>query len=170
MMYEEWLRRYPEAAQALTQVTAMCKPGESDGERAYDDEAGAQQNARFAIGRAGGLVWRNNVGATPAKVDAHCPKCHFHFEIKQRIIRYGLCNDSPQLNAIFKSSDLIGVMPRLITQQMVGSTIGQFIAVEVKTPDWVYKNKGREVQQQAFLTLVANKGGNAQFSTGEVYL
>ena len=166
MIYSEWLQRYPEAAQALTQVTAMCKPGEGD----YNDEAGAQQNARFVVGRAGGLVWRNNVGATPAVVKAHCPKCQFNFEIKQRVVRYGLCNDSHQLNDMFKSADLIGVMPRLITPQMVGSTIGQFLAVEVKTPGWSYKGAGREVQQQAYLSLVASKGGIAQFSTGEVYL
>lgn len=166
MTYEEWAQRHPEAAQDLTQVTAMCKPGDGD----YDDEAAAQQNARMVIARAGGMSWRNNVGATPVKVDAHCPKCHLNFEIKQRIIRYGLCNDSHQLNAMFKSSDLIGVMPRQITQQMVGSVIGQFLAVEVKTPNWHYKGKGREVQQQAFLSLVASKGGIAQFSTGEVWL
>jgi len=168
--YEEWASRYPEAAQELTQVTAMCKPGEADGEGAYNDEAGAQQNARFVIARAGGLVWRNNVGATPAVVEAHCPKCNFNFEIKQRIVRYGLCNDSHQLNAMFKSADLIGVMPRRITQQMVGSIIGQFLAVEVKTPGWSYKGKGREVQQQAWLSLAATRGAIAQFSTGEVWL
>ena len=164
--YEEWLQQYPEAAQALTQVTAMCKPGDGDG----DDEAWAQQNARMVIARAGGLSWRNNVGATPAKVEYKCGKCGFHGEVPQRIVRYGLCNDSHQLNAMFKSSDLIGVMPRLITPQMVGSTIGQFLAVEVKTPNWNYKGKGREVQQQAYLSLVASKGGIAQFSTGEVWL
>lgn len=166
MLYEEWVQRHPEAARELTQVTAMCKPGDGDG----GDEAWAQQNARMVIARAGGLSWRNNVGATPAVVKAHCPKCQFDFEIKQRIVRYGLCNDSHQLNAMFKSSDLIGVMPRQITQQMVGSVIGQFLAVEVKTPDWNYKGKGREVQQQAYLSLVASKGGIAQFSTGEVWL
>ena len=170
MNYEQWAQRHPEAAQDLTQVTAMCKPGEADGEGAYDDEAGAQQNARFVIARAGGLVWRNNVGATPAVLPTRCPKCTFAFEIKQRIVRYGLCNDSHQLNAMFKSSDLIGVVPRQITQQMVGSVIGQFIAVEVKNPHWKYKGKGREVQQQAYLSLVASKGGIAQFSTGEVWL
>ncbi len=166
MTYEEWTTRHPEAARELTQVTAMCKVDEGT----YNDEAGAQQNARFVIARAGGLVWRNNVGATPAVVDAHCPKCRFNFEIKQRIVRYGLCNDSHQLNALFKSSDLIGVVPRLITPQMVGSTIGQFLAVEVKKPGWQFKGKGREVQQQAYLTLVASRGAIAQFSTGEVWL
>ncbi len=166
MNYAEWAQHYPDAAQELAQVTAMCKPGDGD----YEDEAAAQQNARMVIARAGGLAWRNNVGATPAKVDAHCPKCHFDFEVKQRIVRYGLCNDSHQLNAMFKSSDLIGVMPRLITPAMVGSTIGQFIAVEVKRPGWTYKGKGREVQQQAYLSLAASKGAIAQFSTGEVWL
>jgi hypothetical protein len=166
LTYNEWLQQYPEAAQALTQVTTECKQHDAAGE----DESWAQQNARFVIARAGGMSWRNNVGATPAKVDYKCGKCGFHGEIPQRVVRYGLCNDSAQLNAQFKSSDLIGVVPRLITPQMVGSTIGQFLAVEVKKPNWTYKGKGREVQQQAFLSLVAGKGAIAQFSTGEVWL
>lgn len=166
MQYNEWLQRYPEAAQALLQVTATPKHCDAKGE----DESWAQQNARFVIARAGGLAWRNNVGATPAKVEAHCPKCHFDFEVPQRMLRYGLCNDSHQMNEVFKSSDLIGIVPRLITNRMVGSTIGQFLAVEVKKPSWQYKGKGRELQQQAYLSLVAGKGGIAQFSTGEVFL
>ena len=166
LTYEEWAFRYPEAAQELTQVTTECKQHEAAG----DDESWAQQNARFVIARAGGMSWRNNVGATPAKVEYRCPKCSHHGYVNQRIVRYGLCNDSAQLNAQFKSADLIGVVPRLITQQMVGSTIGQFLAVEVKKPGWSYKGKGREVQQQSYLSLVASKGGIAQFSTGEVWL
>ncbi len=166
MLHNEWLQQYPEAAEALLQVTATPKHCDAKGE----DESWAQQNARFTIARAGGLAWRNNVGATPTKINAHCPKCHLDFEVLQRMIRYGLCNDSHQMNAMFKSSDLIGVMPRLITTQMVGSIIGQFLAVEVKKPNWHYTGKGREVQQQAYLSLVAGKGGIAQFSTGEVLI
>lgn len=167
MTFDEWAQRHPAAAAELTQVTAMSGAVQED---AGTDEAWAQQNVRFQVPKAGGLVWRNNVGATPAMLQSHCPKCHFHFEVPQRIIRYGLANDSHQLNEIIKSADLIGIMPRLITDQMVGSTIGQFMAVECKHPGWSYSGKGREGAQQAFLALVASKGGIAQFSTGEIYL
>ena len=167
MTYDDWALRHPAAALELTQVTAAAPATDAP---AGDDEAWAQHQVRFRVPRAGGLIWRNNVGATPAVVEAHCPKCHLNFEIKQRIIRYGLANDSHQLNDIIKSADLIGVMPRLITQEMVGATIGQFIAVECKHPSWKYSGKGREGAQQAFLALVAAKGGIAQFSTGEVFL
>jgi len=165
--YADWAQQFPEAAAALTQVTAVCEAAQ---EAQGDDEAWAQQNVRFQVARAGGLIWRNNVGATPKVVYAHCPKCQFDFEVQQRIIRYGLANDSHQLNDVFKSSDLIGVMPRLITQEMVGAVIGQFLAIECKKPSWNYTGKGRELAQQAYLSLCASKGAIAQFSTGDAYV
>lgn len=167
LTYADWAQLHPVAAAELVQVTTMAPAVDQP---KFTDEAGAQQEARFQVARAGGLVWRNNVGATPAKLDAHCPKCHNEFEVYQRIIRYGLANDSAQLNEVFKSSDLIGVMPRLITQEMVGAIIGQFLAIECKHPGWNYTGKGRETGQQSYLSLVASKGGIAQFSTGEVYV
>lgn len=167
MTFNEWVQRNPQAAAELAQVTAQQPTIAS---ASGFDEAYAQQQARFNISRAGGLSWRNNVGATPAKVPYHCPRCHFEGEVEQRIVRYGLANDSHQLNSVIKSSDLIGVMPRTITPGMVGTTIGQFIAVECKRPGWNYTGKGREVQQQAYHAVVMDKGGLAQFSTGEVML
>lgn len=167
LSYAEWAGRHPQAAAELAQVTTMAPAAEQP---SFTDEAGAQQEARFQVARAGGLIWRNNVGATPKVVEAHCPKCQFKFEVHQRIIRYGLANDSAQLNDVFKSSDLIGVMPRLITQEMVGAVIGQFLAVECKHPGWNYTGAGRETGQQSYLSLVASKGGIAQFSTGDVYV
>ena len=133
-------------------------------------EGRAQQEIRLAASQQGLRLWRNNVGATPAAVEYHCPRCHFEGEAKQRVVRYGLANDSQQLNAVVKSSDLIGVMPRLITPELVGTTIGQFIAVECKRPGWRYTGKGREEAQQAYLAVVSGKGGLARFSTGGVDL
>jgi hypothetical protein len=168
MTFNEWAIRNPQAAAELSQVTAQQPTIASA--YAGHDESYAQQQARFAISRAGGLSWRNNVGATPAKVDYNCGRCGFHGQVDQRMVRYGLANDSSQLNAIIKSSDLIGVMPRTITHSMLGTTIGQFVAVECKRPGWHYTGKGREEAQQAYLAVVSGKGGLAQFSTGEVSL
>ena len=133
-------------------------------------EAYSQQAARLQIAKAGGLAWRNNVGASKTKEQHRCPKCAFHFSVEQAPIRWGLCNDSSKLNASVKSSDLIGVVPRVITPELVGTTIGQFLAVETKRPGWKYKGNAHEVAQMAWLQLVAGKGGLAMFSTGEVPL
>lgn len=168
MTFNEWARKHPQAAYELSLVTAQQPV--IDTAHAGHDEAYAQQQARFALARAGGLAWRNNVGATPAKIDTTCPRCSFKYEVKQRIVRYGLANDSHQLNSVVKSSDLIGVLPRNITPDMVGTTIGQFVAVECKRPGWHFTGKGREEAQQAFLSLVLQRGGVAQFSTGGVAL
>jgi hypothetical protein len=53
-------------------------------------------------------------------------------------------------------SDTFGLVPVTITQDMVGQTIGVFVAGEVKTPN------GRVTpQQQAFLDAIARNGGRA---------
>lgn len=53
-------------------------------------------------------------------------------------------------------SDCIGFRPVVITQDMVGQRLAQFVACEVKTP------KGRATEQQKqFLALVEQAGGVA---------
>jgi hypothetical protein len=67
------------------------------------------------------------------------------------------------------SSDLILIIPRLITKKMVGKTIGQFGSVEVKPPGWRYHpNNKHERGQLAWLSLIESKGGFATFSTGDL--
>lgn len=116
-------------------------------------EAAVSNNVRLEAGRAGVRLWRNNVGATWTEDGS--------------FIRYGLANDSEQLNRVLKSSDLIGIRPVLITQAHVGHTIGQFVAREVKRDGWKHRpNDKRESAQAAFLTLVASLGGDACFASG----
>lgn len=157
MNYQEWAQRHPQAAAELQQVITCDVP---DVERAGRSEAWAQQQVRMALGRAGGIGWRNNVGATPAR----CPDCG----VQQQPVRYGLANDSARLNERIKSSDVIGIVPRLILPQDVGTTIGQFAAFEVKRPGWQYKGDKREAAQAAFHALVIRFGGRAGFTTGSV--
>ena len=116
------------------------------------NEQGVVTLTRLAYAAMGWLMWRNNVGA--------CQDDHGNF------IRYGLANESKQMNKKIKSSDLIGIRPVVITQEMVGTTIGQFVALEVKKPGWVYKGTAREVAQWEFIKLVNNNGGHASFITG----
>lgn len=167
--YQQWQTRHPRAAAELRQLLgAMPWPAndKTDGK----SEAWAQQQVRLSVARQGGMAWRNNVGATPAKVPSICPKCSFKFQIKQSPIRYGLANDSQKLNKRIKSSDLILAIPRVITPAMVGTTIAQFGAVECKRPGWIYRETEAEVAQAAWLQLMADLGAFATFSTGEVRL
>lgn len=155
--YSEWAERYPEAAAALTPVLYTEVTHRNGG-----SEARAQQDVRTSVARAGAMAWRNNVGATPAK----CPDCG----ARQRVVRYGLANDSARLNERIKSSDLILAIPRLIQPHHVGTTIAQFGSVEVKRPGWKFTGKGRESGQAAWLALIAKLGGYATFSTGDIEL
>ena len=160
MTYQQWAARHPQAAADLQQVInpAMAPAEGSEGK----SESWAQQQARFKIAHAGAFSWRNNVFATPAK----CPHC----KTPQQPVRGGLANDSSKLNKKIKSSDLILAIPRLITQDMVGTTIAQFGSVEVKKPGWKFSGNEHEEAQLAWLALVAKVGGFAAFSTGDVQL
>lgn len=114
-------------------------------------EAAVQQQIRLKSAEMGTPLLRNNVGAC--------------FDETGRLIRYGLGHDSKRLNEVFKSSDLIGINPVVITQEMVGRTIGQFMAVECKASNF----KGREsdkrfVAQRNFIEWVNNHGGIGMFA------
>ena len=162
MTYAEWAARWPGAAaefQAmLNAVPWPTSPADGEGK----SEQWAQQRIRMAVARAGAMAWRNNVGATPAK----CPDCGE----KRQPIRYGLANDSTQLNAKIKSSDLILAIPRTIRPQDVGTTIAQFGSIDAKRPGWVFTGTDEEVGQALWHGLVLRLGGFAKFSTGEIEL
>lgn len=160
--YNDWATRHPEAARDLQVLLGAVPwpqtPAGGDGK----GEAWAQQQVRLKVAHAGGMAWRNNVGATPAK----CPDCG----AKRQPIRYGIANDSAQLNARVKSHDLILAIPRLITYDMVGKTIAQFGSIETKRPGWVFTGRGQEAGQMAWATLISSIGGYAAFSTGDIQL
>ena len=108
---------------------------------------------RINASRAGWKLWRNNVGA--GKVDG-------------KFIRWGLCNETPAANKNFKSSDLIGIRPVLITPDMVGQTIGQFVSIETKAPGWRYHGTEREVAQKRWIDMILANGGLAFFTNDGV--
>lgn len=149
-MIDTWMQRHPQAAKELFESLNLNPltplPDAS--------EAAIQVNVRLAASKAKWAVWRNNTGVL--QDERGVP------------VRFGLCNDSKQLNARYKSSDLIGLRPVLITQEMVGKVIGQFVAREVKHGGWHYKATEREKAQAAFLALVNSMGGDGKFTTGEL--
>ena len=115
-------------------------------------EAGVANHIRLRVAQQGGLLWRNNVGAMESA--------------DGRIVRYGLANESKAVNQKVKSSDFVGVIPIPITPDMVGFTIGQFIAIETKKPGWKFTGNPRELAQRKFLELVVSKGGRGYFTNG----
>lgn len=123
-----------------------AKPGES--------ETAVSARVRLEASRKGHRLWRNNVGVL---TDAE----------SLRPVRFGLCNDSKELNGKLKSCDLIGGRRVLITPQHVGYTLLQFMGREVKAGGWKYTGTDREVAQLAFINLVNSLGGDAAFAAGE---
>ena len=113
-------------------------------------EAAVQNHVRLNIANGGGVVWRNNVGACKDEAG--------------RMIRYGLCNESKQLNERIKSSDLIGIVPVLIQPHHVGRVMGIFTAIECKAPDWrMTPSDSRAEAQARFHKIVKDIGGYAGF-------
>lgn len=151
----QWATRHGVSQAALAELRVMMGVDTDPAKctAAAGSEAAVQTVIRLEASRLGVRLWRNNVGACKDE--------------SGRIIRYGLCNDSAQLNKRIKSSDLIGVRPVVITSEMVGHTIGQFVAREVKRPGWKYTGTEREVAQKAFIELVLSLGGDAAFASGE---
>ena len=121
-------------------------------------EQKASLNVRAALSREGVTLWRNNVGAGYFRDGT--------------FVRFGLANESKEMNRRLKSSDFIGIRKVTITPEMVGGTIGQFVAREIKPPGWEpgkggSKNRAREEAQQRFIDLINSHGGDADFATGE---
>lgn len=116
------------------------------------DESTVQQEIQIAAKYFNCTLMRNNSGAL--KDDTG------------RVVRYGLGNVSKQHNDKIKSSDLIGITKVVITQEMVGQTVGVFTAIECKKENWDVNKKfdTREIAQEAFIKWVNNNNGIAFFA------
>jgi hypothetical protein len=152
MSIEAWAQKWgvPQAALADLPSHLTTLPNTLSGTH----EADVVNGVRLKASEAGWTLFRNNVGAC--------------YDRTNRFIRYGLANDSAQLNKSLKSSDLVGIRPVVIDPTHLGRTIGQFVALECKRTSWKYKGTQREQAQEKFLTLIASNGGYARFSTGEL--
>jgi len=156
MILDIWAKKHnisPHALLELKQLFGVVDTGPSSDGLA-SSEAANQNQVRLEGSEKGIRLMRNNVGAYSANYPPSPGT------------RWGLCNDSKQMNKVIKSSDLIGIKPVEIIPCMVGSIIGQFVAREVKKSDWTFKGDDHENAQLAFLQLVLSLGGDAAFCNG----
>lgn len=153
-----WAAQYGVSAQALVALNHMLgahdyipAPNEGPAGSVVLSEAAVQAATRVRASKQGKRLWRNNVGVL--KDERGVP------------VRYGLANDSKAVNDRIKSGDLIGINPRIITPQDVGTLIGQFVSIECKESGWRYTGSPREEAQRDWALLVTSLGGEAKFLT-----
>lgn len=120
-------------------------------------EAAVQAACRAAASRLGWRLFRNNVGAV------HDAERNVH-------VRFGLANDTPQMNATVKSADLIGWRPLIVQPADVGRLIGQFVSIECKHEGWRWRGDDHEVAQQRWAALVSASGGDGRIVSSESQL
>ncbi len=157
MIFDRWVKRWHISPDAIAElkhligifepvvVTSITTTGES--------EEAVKTRVRLEASRKGCRLWKNNVGVVHTA--------------ENRIIRFGLANESAPQNKRVKSSDLIGIKPVVILPEYVGQTIGQFVAREIKHANWHYTGTDHEMAQLAYINLVNSLGGDAAFTTKE---
>lgn len=98
------------------------------------------------------LLYRNNSGALPDRTG--------------QLVRFGIGNDSAQLNKVWKSPDSIGGTRITITPDMVGRTVCVLTGFEFKRPGWKLTPGDKHAQAQyACIMDWRDAGGIAGFVT-----
>ena len=146
MTLEEWANKWglPERAlDELCDIQSYVKPSDTD-----KSERAVQSLVRMEAARKGIYLFRNNVGAGTLDNGS--------------FLRWGLANDSPALNKITKSADLIGIAPRVILPSQVGQTVGVFVSREVKRA----RGGVTSPAQIHWATLINRLGGDAKIVNG----
>ena len=153
-LINDWAARWNIPKQAVADlITSLTSADKGERSQAGFSEAAVQSRVRVLASQQGMRLWRNNVGA-------------YHDAEKDIHVRFGLANDSPGVNAVIKSGDLIGIRPRLIGPSDIGRTIGQFVSLECKRQYWTWAGTEREQAQAAWAALVTSLGGEARIVTG----
>lgn len=148
---QEWARRWNipnEALRELGKSVIYTSPTDGDG-----SESRQQSLVRLEAAKRGNVyLFRNNVGAGMLESGS--------------FVRWGLANDSPKMNEVVKSGDLIGWRSKLIGQSDVGSIIAQFVSREVKHESWKWHGTVEEQAQLKWAAVVNTHGGDAAIVTG----
>ena len=134
-------------------IRALVAQSIHQGESSEMSESGVQSRVRLEASKRSIYLWRNNVGAGQLKEG-------------NRFIRFGLANDSKQLNSVIKSGDLIGFRALTIGPELVGRTVAQFVSREIKHADWKYSGSLEECAQLQWASLINAQGGDAKIVTG----
>jgi hypothetical protein len=152
----QWAARHGVSIQALHELQALFgMHGGHDLPPTVKgtSEAAVQSAVRLEAARKGVRLFRNNVGAL--------------IDSRGVPVRYGLANESKQVNEVMKSADLIGWRPLQIEQHHVGQCVAVFVSRECKKVGWQYTGDAHELAQLAWAQLVTASGGDAAFCTGE---
>lgn len=157
MNLDIWARKWgipSEAIDELRREWGVYPFHDSDsGDAKRGSEARQQDLVSLEAARISVRLFRNNSGA-------------FRTD-DGRMVRFGLGNVSKQWNAVFASPDLVGWRPRIITPDMIGTTIGQACMREMKHEGWKFNpNDPHETAQFNFLKLAIADGCDAAFATG----
>ena len=154
MNLHQWALKWGVGQQALEDLRRQmgADPPPPTPSAADKSEAWAQGMVRLEASQRGARLWRNNVGVLT--------------DVRGVPVRFGLLNDSPELNKRIKSADLVGLRPVLVRPEHVGQVIGQFLSREIKAPGWCYSGTDHERAQLAWIELITALGGDAAFATG----
>lgn len=147
---EQWALRWGLPPQALDELAIVSS---TTGGNEGMSESAVQSRVRLEASQHGIHLWRNNNGAGQLADGG-------------RFIRFGLANDSAQLNKVLKSGDLIGGSRTLITAAMVGRTVLRFTSRECKHGNWKWSGTEEELAQLKWATLINSLGGDAQIVSG----
>lgn len=127
-------------------------------------EKKVQQTIRLKCSNYSNRIFRNHVGTsfTPWAAKAAIntifnpeDKKRAERELKKGYFSHGFGEGT---------SDLIGIQKVKITGDMVGKTIGQFVAVEVKDPEHKTNPELLE-KQEKFINMIISLGGAAGFAS-----
>jgi hypothetical protein len=154
MTLYQWAARHGVSLNAVKELEMLLGTAERADivAEAGRSEAAIQSLVRIEASQKGARLWRNNVGGGQLQDGS--------------FLRWGLANDSAQVNEKLKSGDLIGIRPVTITPGMIGHTIGQFVSREIKAAGWHYSATPREVAQLNWINLITSLGGDASFAAG----
>lgn len=168
MKLADWAARWGIPAQALAELAVVPTFVQEPTPKPDGSESYVQSLVRLEGATKGYRLWRNNVGAgqvVHAKtLRQMCPECRAL--VQGRPIRWGLANDSSNLNEQLKSGDLFGWRRRLITPSMVGTVIAQTVNRECKPVGWAYTGDEHEQAQVRWHQMVLADGGDSAIVTG----